>query len=209
MSFLTPRIISAAVSRSISAPFSRTFAVTSRWQNQATSVPPSQPPLPESAEPVSSIPSLSSFHGSTPVTPETTTPSAAAAADADAPDIIAQSFLLNHLPTSHPGQSSEPVTSESWWRDTYGHRAWPKPGNQFTGRAVTVARNSGDVATAMRRLGGILARNRIKRELKLGEYYEKPSERKKRLAVERHRRRFQDLYNSYKLFEIDRDGQAL
>jgi ribosomal protein S21 len=89
----------------------------------------------------------------------------------------------------------------------------------------------------MRRLGGILARNRIKRELKLGEYYEKPSERKKRLAVERHRRRFQDLvstcaemyracnlcgndkltdcvftvprcdkkYNSYKLFEVDRD----
>lgn len=36
-------------------------------------------------------------------------------------------------------------------------------------------------------------RNRVKRELRLGEYYEKPSERKKRLAVERHRRRFQDL----------------
>jgi ribosomal protein S21 len=45
----------------------------------------------------------------------------------------------------------------------------------------------------MRRLNGILVRNRVKRELKLGEYYEKPSERKKRLAVERHRRRFQDL----------------
>lgn len=54
---------------------------------------------------------------------------------------------------------------------------------------------SGDqgVSVALRRLSGILTRNRVKRELKLGEYYEKGSERKKRLAVERHRRRFQDL----------------
>jgi len=38
-----------------------------------------------------------------------------------------------------------------------------------------------------------LGRNSIKKELRLGEFYEKPSDRKRRLAMERHRRRFQEL----------------
>lgn len=49
---------------------------------------------------------------------------------------------------------------------------------------------------AIKRLNGVLTRNRVKRELRLGEFYEKPSERRKRLAVERHRRRFQDLVST-------------
>ncbi|GHJ89734.1 hypothetical protein NliqN6_6136 [Naganishia liquefaciens] len=183
MSIFSPRSCLSAVARAPRTLGSRAISTTPRLLNTPS-------------EPVSSIPSLSSFAGST--------------TSRDAPRLstaqssIATSFLRNALPSANASASSssstedDPSTSataESWWRSTYAHRSWPKPGNQYTGRSVPVSPRSGDqgVSVAVRRLSGILTRNRVKRELKLGEYYEKPSERKKRLAVERHRRRFQDL----------------
>ncbi|KAI5452490.1 hypothetical protein NCC49_000653 [Naganishia albida] len=180
MSFITPRTLFAAVSRTL-RPSARTFTTTTRWQNASSSS--------SSPSPVSSIPSLSSFAGATPLGTDKLS-----SAQAD----IASSFLRDNLPGLGDSTSSSldaPTTPEGWWRETYGSRTWSKPGNQYTGRSINVPSKSGEagVATAIRRLNGVLMRNRVKRELRLGEYYEKPSERKKRLAVERHRRRFQDL----------------
>lgn len=190
MSFITPRTLFSAVQRTL-RPSARQFTSASRWQNEASS----------SSSPVSSIPSLSSFAGSTPLASDKLS-----SAQAD----IASSFLRDNLPGLNGANSSSldaPTTPEGWWRETYGSRTWSKPGNQYTGRSISVPSKSSDagVAMAIRRLNGVLMRNRVKRELKLGEYYEKPSERRKRLAVERHRRRFQDLV-SLVLWLVRREG---
>ena len=67
-------------------------------------------------------------------------------------------------------------------------------GNQYSGRSV-IARD-GNFTMAYRRLSGIMNRNRIRKELRLGEHHEKGSERRRRLKSERHRRRFADLVRS-------------
>lgn len=64
-------------------------------------------------------------------------------------------------------------------------------GTPYSGRSVDVG-NKG-FAGAYRILQARLSRNRIKRELRLAEYHEKGSERRRRLKSERHRRRFADL----------------
>jgi ATP-dependent RNA helicase MSS116 len=64
-------------------------------------------------------------------------------------------------------------------------------GDQYSGRSVQT--RDGNFAMAYRRLSGILGRNRIKKELRLGEHHEKGSERRRRLKSERHRRRFAEL----------------
>jgi ribosomal protein S21 len=65
------------------------------------------------------------------------------------------------------------------------------PGNQYSGRSI-VARD-GNFTAAYRRLSGIMNRNKIRKELRLGEHHEKGSERRRRLKSERHRRRFAEL----------------
>jgi ribosomal protein S21 len=45
----------------------------------------------------------------------------------------------------------------------------------------------------IRRLSGLLARTGVKKYVRRSEFYEKPSERKRRLGTERHRRRFQEM----------------
>ncbi|KAL7422454.1 hypothetical protein Q5752_003102 [Cryptotrichosporon argae] len=63
------------------------------------------------------------------------------------------------------------------------------PGSAYSGRS-SAAR--GGYAAAYGRVMGALQRAGVRRELRLQEYYEKPSKRKVRLASERHRRRFQE-----------------
>lgn len=64
-------------------------------------------------------------------------------------------------------------------------------GNQYSGRSIKVYSN--DVMLPIRRLSGLLARTGVKKYVRRSEFYEKPSERKRRLGTERHRRRFQEM----------------
>lgn len=56
------------------------------------------------------------------------------------------------------------------------------------GRSVSVTK--GDLARAMANLNSIFRVNNVRTELRLGERYEKPNQKRRRLASERHRRRF-------------------
>lgn len=56
------------------------------------------------------------------------------------------------------------------------------------GRSVTVINH--DLGRAMSNLNNIFRVNNIRNELRLGERYEKPNQKRRRLASERHRRRF-------------------
>jgi len=63
-----------------------------------------------------------------------------------------------------------------------------KIGTRYTGRSIPV--REGNVLGAYYGLNSILGQNNVRRELKLGERYEKPTERRRRIQSERHRRRF-------------------
>lgn len=76
-------------------------------------------------------------------------------------------------------------------RPTYGLAT---PGTPTTGRSVSVANSyNGTSATLYRQLSQLLARNHVRRELKLVERYEKPNQMRRRKRSERHRRRFADM----------------
>ncbi|KDQ14031.1 hypothetical protein BOTBODRAFT_110804 [Botryobasidium botryosum FD-172 SS1] len=65
------------------------------------------------------------------------------------------------------------------------------PPNTYAGRSVVVEK--GDVGNAYNRLQGILARNDVRKELRLTERHEKRSDKRRRLESERHRRRFAEF----------------
>lgn len=68
------------------------------------------------------------------------------------------------------------------------------PGNQFSGRQLLKgADRYFEFGVAYRRLNRKLIDSNVRRELQLGEFYEKPGDRKRRLRSERHRRRFQEM----------------
>lgn len=67
------------------------------------------------------------------------------------------------------------------------------PARPSDGRVVEVDRRRGDVARSYSQLNSILRRNNVRHELALGERYEKPNQRRRRLASERHRRRFANM----------------
>lgn len=80
---------------------------------------------------------------------------------------------------------------EAAWanRPIYGDPSWPaKP---YSGRSVAVI--GGDVNRAFMQLNQVLSRNNVRRELKLGDRYEKPNRERNRKKSERHRRRFADM----------------
>jgi len=93
-----------------------------------------------------------------------------------------------------PKLDPDPESSDSWWSDIYkytpGH-----PGTQFSGRSIYKAteRNYWDFNSVLRKLAGRLRNGNVRRELQLGEYYEKPGDKKRRIRSERHRRRFQEM----------------
>jgi ribosomal protein S21 len=44
-----------------------------------------------------------------------------------------------------------------------------------------------------RRLQGVMSRSGVRRDLRLGEFHEKSSDRRRRVESERHRKRFQEM----------------
>jgi len=81
-----------------------------------------------------------------------------------------------------------PISNTAWWERASSSRIG-KPGSVNSGRTFPVMRGN-DFAPQYKRLQIMLARTRIKNELRRKEYYESPSEKRVRLASERHRRRF-------------------
>ena len=69
------------------------------------------------------------------------------------------------------------------------------PGNQYSGRSLPIDPRS-SLAQRYRQLQGQMTRTGVRKELKLAEFYEKPSIRRNRKQSERHRRRFQELVSS-------------
>lgn len=69
----------------------------------------------------------------------------------------------------------------------------PPPGT-YSGRSVPVFRN--DVGGAYNKLQGLLARNQVRKELRLTERHEKRSDMKRRLKSERHRKRFAEFVST-------------
>ena len=88
------------------------------------------------------------------------------------------------------------MTPKATYTNEADEITFKETGNQYSGRSVQA--RDGNFAGAYRRLSGILGRNRIKKELRLGEHHEKGSERSRRLKSERHRRRFADLVSSWR-----------
>lgn len=111
-------------------------------------------------------------------------------------------------PASRGGSgSSGGAGASAWWRNR-SRGALPEygapvlPPTPYSGRSIDVVFSN--VSAAYRSLNARLSRNRIKRELKLGEYYEKPSDKRRRLEMERHRRRFQELVGWVAWGNVDR-----
>jgi ribosomal protein S21 len=107
--------------------------------------------------------------------------------------------LMSVAPSSHIPQSSHELAQaarklsefeqmEDTWRKrkTYGP---DRPALPSDGRSIAVS-SGGDFARAMTNLNSIFRVNNIRTELRLGERYEKPNQKRRRLASERHRRRF-------------------
>lgn len=63
---------------------------------------------------------------------------------------------------------------------------------KYQGRSVPVT-NFISLQSALGRLGRTLAQNSVRRELRLVERYEKPTDKRRRLKSERHRRRFAEM----------------
>lgn len=93
--------------------------------------------------------------------------------------------------------SPQPLTPEQRWsiysreqRQLMG--ATRLPAGKYSGRSVEVSEFQ-NVSSALGRLNRILSQNRVKKELRLEERYEKPNAKRRRLKSERHRRRFAEM----------------
>ncbi|WWC71297.1 mitochondrial 37S ribosomal protein bS21m [Kwoniella pini CBS 10737] len=85
--------------------------------------------------------------------------------------------------------------SEIWWKklsinsNSYN---FGFPTNISTGRSITVPKG-GEFNSSYKRLQGLLRQSNLKKELRLQEFHEKPSVKRRRLISERHRRRFKEM----------------
>ncbi|KAK6910926.1 ribosomal protein S21 [Kwoniella mangroviensis CBS 8507] len=86
----------------------------------------------------------------------------------------------------------EDSDGEAWWRQLSKNAKEGFPTTPSTGRSIVVSRG-GDFQTSYKRLQGLLRQSNLKKELRLQEYHEKPSVRRRRLISERHRRRFKEM----------------
>lgn len=127
---------------------------------------------------------------------------AASVSPTSSPPYDIRQFVADSFPktNSEDGSAITTLGDLQTWRERSKHRPPGEHGNQYSGRTVKVRPSAGgatvasaQINSALRSLNVVLSRNKIKKELRLGEFYEKPSERRQRLARERHRRRFQDM----------------
>ncbi|KAK8854553.1 ribosomal protein S21 [Kwoniella newhampshirensis] len=93
---------------------------------------------------------------------------------------------------SQSSLSSSDPNAESWWIEASARNSLGYPMTTYSGRSILVPRG-GEFISAYKRLGGLLRNSNMKKELRLGEFYEKPSVRRRRLLSERHRRRFKEM----------------
>jgi small subunit ribosomal protein MRP21 len=89
-----------------------------------------------------------------------------------------------------------PPRSESleWWQSA-SRAQNGLLGNQYSGRSVPVPRQA-DFMGMYRRLQGVMSRSGVRRDLRLGEFHEKRSDKRRRVESERHRRRFQEMVSA-------------
>ena len=99
--------------------------------------------------------------------------------------------------SSSSSASTSPLgvpSNDAWWKmRSNSSENQLDPGNQYSGRTLVVRGANKGFAKQFKQLGGVLARSNIKTELRIAEFYEKPSDRRRRVESERHRRRFQQL----------------
>jgi ribosomal protein S21 len=115
--------------------------------------------------------------------------------DATLPDRSTDKYLHSVLP---------PITSQRRWEDYSKERremmaAIRSPAGKYAGRSFAVNRFV-SVAAALGRLNRTLSNNNVRQELRLVERYEKPTDKRRRLKSERHRRRFADMVRAFVVF---------
>lgn len=103
--------------------------------------------------------------------------------------------------TGAQGAGREDAFERFWQqRHTFGTAGAGRPGaasrsasGPSAGRTVLLDGRQVDVNRAMSVLNQVIRRNNIRSELRLGERYEKPNQKRRRLRSERHRRRFANM----------------
>jgi small subunit ribosomal protein MRP21 len=98
------------------------------------------------------------------------------------------------------------VEFEELWKNRE-IRGPPKPGKPRDGRTVDIDQNT-DFQRTFQILNSILGRNNIRHELRMGERYEKPNQKRRRLRSERHRRRFADAVKQ-KVELVSKEGREV
>ena len=79
-----------------------------------------------------------------------------------------------------------------WWKEKSKLRETDTPVSKFSGRSFKVVKGS-DFFARYRDLKLVLNKAKLKSETAMRQYFEKPSQRKVRLAALRHRRRFANM----------------
>lgn len=100
------------------------------------------------------------------------------------------SYIQSIAPSTSRSRTLTPEAFEDAFRNR-PCKGWNAPTDSTTGRSVPVS--NGDVSTAYRLMSAVLNRNQIRKELRLGDRYEKPNQERRRKMSERHRRRFADM----------------
>ena len=115
----------------------------------------------------------------------------------------------SRLATSRPSQALENNTSRvfdnfppppppaqgnpnGWWQDASRRRADGRNNTAYTGRTLSVTRGN-DYNRIYRNMQALIRQTGMRAQFKAGQVYEKPSEKRVRLASQRHRRRFKAM----------------
>lgn len=105
---------------------------------------------------------------------------------------LTDSLQQKRGPRSSGSSYNEAEDNEAQWetRPVFGEASWPA--TPYSGRSILVGSDN-DVNRAYSSLSSLMARNQVRRELKLTERFEKPNRERNRKKSERHRRRFADM----------------
>lgn len=175
---------SSSVSRAVSLPcLHRDFASTSAYRQDARSKPERKGPTPAQARAQWDF-LLGTMNPNRP----------SESTSGRASDLSFVSPVYNHLDGRKKLTREQQMEAfESAWRDSHSVPSPHKPAKPSEGRTIAFDRNAIDLSSAYNLLQSVLRRNNVRSELALGDRYEKPNQRRRRLASLRHRRRFADL----------------
>jgi ribosomal protein S21 len=130
------------------------------------------------------------------------------AAEVSRPQPLATNpFTSSEFPAPPPslrGQSvsgSKAADSHAWWKiESQKRNGDTRIISKFHGRSLEIKR-PGEFAQQYRALKRLINQTGLRKEVRLQEYYEKPSERRVRVASENHRKRFAAVVSSGSLNE--------